>query len=492
MRLVSNSTMTYFQQTCLDKVLANDKSIQGFRLGTHTLRKTAYLFAVFGIMLRYEVTGRRITTGVLKETAIQSLEDDALAKAGRHVAIANASLYNMGALQQWQSIGVHKDRLWRTNKVSEWKSIFIAETACPPNMDAPSQTDMSLAELATWYVKQELKLIRKHNDYRRSLDCACTKAPSQSYSAELQDIFRSLPLEYQAKANICLRKALEQSYLEALNSIGQNAKNRAQNITIINNSSTSTSATPRTTIEQVVANGRETAMTGGEVTRTGGGPTSTATVKAASMVMGQDTSTIATTMADVSTRMEQGITNLSGTSTADGATTTDGIVTHATTVTTTGDAQARTGRVTILPSQDPLDMDKQKKERSKRKREQREGENPGDYEKERKTLDACRAKRNRKELYRLCVTSSKLPTTKIMEKSRSWVNKIKNTIQLIDKCVQDHHEGKLESFLAMDGIFATSSYKCVCYKNNIARVTTNRTIITTTTPLAQSKNNNAI
>ncbi len=178
MRPVANNTMSYFQQTCLDKVLANDPSIKGFKLGTHTLRKTAYLFAVFGIMLRYEVTGRASTTGDLKVTAIQSLEGDALAKAGRHASTENASLYYMGALQQWQSSGVHKPRVWRTHKVSEWKSIFISVNACPPNMDAPSQTDMSLAELATWYVKQELKIMPTHNDYRRSLNVLAPWRPA--------------------------------------------------------------------------------------------------------------------------------------------------------------------------------------------------------------------------------------------------------------------------------------------------------------------------
>ncbi len=283
-----------------------------------------------------------------------------------------------------------------------------------------------------------------------------------------------------------MRKALEQAYLEALNSVGKNTKTHAQNSTVINNSSTS--ATPRTTIERVVGNGRETTMTGGEAT--GGGPTSIATVMAASTVIGQDTSTITATMDDGSTttRMEQGVTTLSEPTLAHGATTTDGI---ATTVTITGDAQATIGRVTIAATQDPLDMDKQKEERLKRKIAQREGDNPGDYEEEIKAMDACRAKRNRKELYELCVTASKLKPIKVSEKSRSWVNKIKRTTKLIDKCVQDHHNGQLESFLAMDGTFATSAYKCVCYKNNKARVTTTTTITTATTPVAQSVNNNS-
>jgi hypothetical protein len=100
---------------------------------------------------------------------------------------------------------------------------------------------------------------------------------------------------------------------------------------------------------------------------------------AASMVMGQDTSTIAATMAggSTTTRMEQGITNLSGTTLADGAATTDGIATHATTCNPRSTGFGQTA--------------------------QREGDKPGDYEEEIEAMNACRAKRNRREHYQIFV-----------------------------------------------------------------------------------------
>ena len=356
-------------------------------------------------MLRYELTGRRKTSGEypLPVTAIQTLEDDALAKAGRHAAITNASLYYMGCLQQWHISGVHKVRLWRDNKVSEWQSIYISVQQCPPNIDPLSQTDKSLAALATWYVKEELKIIPTHNEFRRSLKVACESQVSKSScEEELRSILQALPAGLVGKANKFLRLSLDKAYQDALNSLGTSNIRAAPSSPVSN------------VVSSIVSNTDKDAQAlNQKVTE----PVTTATTPAC-----------------------------------------------AGTVPVTTDAVVQADAATLTPNSAtpaPIDMDRHKKERCKRKREQREGENPGNYEIEKKAITACS---DRRELYRLCSTAATtLSTKKVTESSRAWLNRIKRTTKKIDLCVQDHHGGKLESFLAMSGTFSPSTYKCKCF-----------------------------
>jgi hypothetical protein len=343
-------------------VLANDASIRGFKLGTHTLRKMAYLFAVFGIMLRYKVTGRRKTSGEypLPVTAIQTLEDDALAKVGQHAAISNASLYYMGCLQQWHTSGVHKVHVWRDNKVSEWKLIYFSVQQCPPNMDALSQTSKSLADLATWYVSEELKIIPTHNDYHRALKVACDRRSSQSScEEELKNILQALPASLVGKANKYLRLTLDKVYKEALNSIGASTTRIASSAIVIHTNTTSTTAT---------------ALNGPA------GDTEVASEVSESAGAGS--------LLPARPRMEQCVTP---TTPAMAATT---------------EVPTTAGMPSDASSPDPLDLDKQKKERCKRKQKQREGDNPGNFDEQKKAMEDCRAKRDRRELYRLCQAAS--------------------------------------------------------------------------------------
>jgi hypothetical protein len=303
----------------------------------------------------------------------------------------------MGCLQQWHTSGVHKARVWRDNKVSEWQSIYIAVQQCPPNMDPLSQTDKSLAALATWYVKEELKIVPTHNDFRRSLKVACESQVSQSScEEELRNILQALPAGLVGKANKFLRLSLDKAYQEALNSLGTSHTRAASSNPIGN------------VISTIVTN------------------TGTNVAALHQLAPERATVPVATTPAPAGTILETAVPTMPR-----GAT------------------------------QTPIDMDRHKKERCKRKREQREGENPGNYEMEKTAIAECK---DRRELYWLCSNAaSTLSPKKVTESSRAWLNRIKRTTKKIDLCVQDHHGGKLESFLSMHGTFSPSTYKCKCF-----------------------------
>jgi hypothetical protein len=267
-----------------------------------------------------------------------------------------------------------------------------------------SQTDKSLAALATWYVKEELKIIPTHNDFRRSLKVACESQVSQSScEEELRNILQALPAGLVGKANKFLRLSLDKAYQDALNNVGTN------NIRVASRNLVSNVIGP-TNVSTIVSN------------------TGTTAAALLPIVPAPGTVAVSTTTASpgsISVATAPAITMLTG------------------------------------ASQVPVDVDRHKKEWCKRKREQREGENPGNYATEKKAIADCS---NWRELYRLCRdAASMLSAKKVTESSRAWLNRIKRTTKKIDLCVQDHHSGELESFLSMDGTFSPSTYKCKCF-----------------------------
>uniref|UniRef100_A0A7S1YFQ7 Uncharacterized protein n=1 Tax=Grammatophora oceanica TaxID=210454 RepID=A0A7S1YFQ7_9STRA len=166
-----------------------------FIVGTHTLRKTAYFFAVFGILYKYEVTGRRITGSMADSRHIQPLEDDALGKAARHKAIKNATLYFGAVLTRWEDLGFKTTEpsggeQWQHNKVSEWKGVFYGVGPVRGNEDVATQTTMPLVSLASWYVTTELD-ISIETEFGPAIVHACFKPPNRAASERLVQLFES-------------------------------------------------------------------------------------------------------------------------------------------------------------------------------------------------------------------------------------------------------------------------------------------------------------
>jgi hypothetical protein len=152
--LLPFTTQTYILDCFYDDYSAFDESSS--TVGTHTLRKTGYMFAVFGIQYRYESTGRRRTDVTQGNLKIQPLEDDALGKSARHKTLAHASVYMQNCLNKWESSGFHSD-LWCDNKVSAWKPIYYgAGNNVRRNDDPHSRTNLTLPELAGWYIETVL------------------------------------------------------------------------------------------------------------------------------------------------------------------------------------------------------------------------------------------------------------------------------------------------------------------------------------------------
>ena len=171
------------------------------------------MFAVFGILYRYESTGRRRTDMSQPLLQIQPLEDDALSKSARHKTIQQATHYYQNCLSKWEDCGFHVTDMWPLYKCSPWKSIFYASGKyARKNPNASTRTNKAVTELADWYVKVGLGFSADYTwkeAYKRALHRSPTATPLEL----LRALHKSLiPPEKQKEAEIllsdCLRDAL--------------------------------------------------------------------------------------------------------------------------------------------------------------------------------------------------------------------------------------------------------------------------------------------
>ena len=118
--------------------------------GTHILRKTGYLFAIFGVL-----------RGYAHETdTVSDLQMANILKSARHSSVANAQTYARDAmtLYSWNdraAAGTAVD----TNSVSRWESIHIS-TVGPFEASCAQMRYLQkpLPDVAAWYFESVLKL----------------------------------------------------------------------------------------------------------------------------------------------------------------------------------------------------------------------------------------------------------------------------------------------------------------------------------------------
>lgn len=129
-------------------------------MGTHTLRKTGYHFAVYGVLYKYDRTGRRDCSVRDKdENMVQQMEDDAITKSARHKGQSCATIYFGIVMTNWTANGSHRPRVWAVQKVSEWQSIYLGSGQnYARNSDYPTQWTDSVYSLSHWFLQKELNV----------------------------------------------------------------------------------------------------------------------------------------------------------------------------------------------------------------------------------------------------------------------------------------------------------------------------------------------
>ena len=158
--LLKSVTGNYYEHYSYDDFLASLKSLvqnnlkradkKGEIYGTHILRKTGYLFAIFGVL-----------RGYAHETdSVSDLQMANILKSARHTSVANAQTYARDAMTlcSWNrraAAGIGPD----TNSVSRWESIHI-DTVGPFESQCAHMRMLqkSLPDVAGWYFQSVLKL----------------------------------------------------------------------------------------------------------------------------------------------------------------------------------------------------------------------------------------------------------------------------------------------------------------------------------------------
>jgi hypothetical protein len=125
------------------------------RIGTHTLRKTGYLFAVFGIMRfnGYNITDS--TVGV--ERGCSELQFASILKSARHSTVQNAMTYFQDTATMYEAI--QQERFPSLHKVGAWKSIYIRDLATFASISVASHLrKKDISTLAEYYVLNKHKI----------------------------------------------------------------------------------------------------------------------------------------------------------------------------------------------------------------------------------------------------------------------------------------------------------------------------------------------
>ena len=91
--------------------------------GTHILRKTGYLFAIWGCLNAMHGSPPKTAS----DSSVSLLQLGSIMMSARHKKLTNAMLYARDAFTQWnyEQHNPHVNRI--DNRVGEWKSIYIAE-----------------------------------------------------------------------------------------------------------------------------------------------------------------------------------------------------------------------------------------------------------------------------------------------------------------------------------------------------------------------------
>ena len=90
-----------------------------FQVGTHTLRKTAYLFAIWGILTRLEDAGGVVDGSM----SISDFNMDSILKAARHTGVDNARKYIKDSPTLYMT--AKKERCAEKQRVSPWFGMYL-------------------------------------------------------------------------------------------------------------------------------------------------------------------------------------------------------------------------------------------------------------------------------------------------------------------------------------------------------------------------------
>jgi hypothetical protein len=127
------------------------------QLGTHTLRKSAYLFATFGTSIN-KFNGHSVSDGSSTvQRGCAEIQYANVLKAARHTTVQNAILYFRDSSTKWSAI--QREQHPHLNKVGIWELIYIDDPKSFQSISAASHYyKKNIAVLVEYYMSIKYKI----------------------------------------------------------------------------------------------------------------------------------------------------------------------------------------------------------------------------------------------------------------------------------------------------------------------------------------------
>jgi hypothetical protein len=179
--------------------------VAGVRVGTHTLRKTGYLFAIWGVL---KFNGADSAVG--RRTVPADVQLSCILSSARHSTVNNAHAYIKDAVTLYSAIG--KERHAGRNDIGYWESIHIDSVMQGASISAGSHYyKKKIWELADHYVGALNRLptdgsIGIKNIINTVLEVLPTvNIVQQLYDQYQRDLNPTLAQQYKIKLDLAIR-----------------------------------------------------------------------------------------------------------------------------------------------------------------------------------------------------------------------------------------------------------------------------------------------
>jgi hypothetical protein len=178
-------------------------------IGTHTGRKTAYLFAFWGVQCAY------------KRKELTKVEEANILQSARHKDVSSAAKYLSDSATIYELLN-KLDPDDPRHHVGVWKAIHIKTHVSWESINHPSKKFIKPpAQLADWYVFEKLGITRDSNFGGWSLlaihEAACAYKPKMLCTVELQELLsKNLPSDILNTAMSMISKAANERVMQAV------------------------------------------------------------------------------------------------------------------------------------------------------------------------------------------------------------------------------------------------------------------------------------
>ena len=211
------SSWLSIMKNLMTKVLHRDEKTQSVSVGTHTLRKTGYLFAIWGV----------ISKQTNHDVAQLNLAD--IMKGARHKSLNNAQTYSKDCGTLWEC--VLREKKESLHAVSKWRPIHVEQTASMNAIITDSvRWQKPIDQLSAWYVRDILGIQVEAGGITPQfmMNCALRNTAGKSPLEKLRELFGKLADNDRDEATALLSQILRQQQYGGGHCVQETSTKRSQ------------------------------------------------------------------------------------------------------------------------------------------------------------------------------------------------------------------------------------------------------------------------